>query len=215
VLTIPVDNAPYKLEVDSSDYASGGVLSQKVDDKWHPITYMSKALNKTKQNYETYDKEMLAIMMALSEWCQYLMGASEDFEIWTDHQNHQYFRKLQKLNRRQAHWVTELAEYHYSLHCKPGKSNVKPDILLRRPDLKRGENDNENIVLLKQEHFQQQEFVFRSLDDDFLTRIKASSSARDRVVEKAPAGKEKSWQEHEDGIVTWQERIYVPKNKQL
>ena len=143
------------------------------------------------------------------------MGASEDFEIWTDHQNHQYFRKLQKLNRRQARWVTELAEYHYSLHHKPGKSNVKLDILSRRPDLKRGENNNENIVFLKLEHFRRQEFVFRSLDDDFLTRIKASSSTRDRVVEKALAGKEKSWQEHEDGIVIWQERIYVPKNKQF
>ncbi len=38
-------------------------------------------------------------------------GAAQDFEIWTDHQNLQYFRKPQKLNRRQARWVTELAEY--------------------------------------------------------------------------------------------------------
>ena len=42
---------------------------------------------------------MLAIITAFSEWHQYLMGASEDFEIWTDHQNLQYFRKPQKLNR--------------------------------------------------------------------------------------------------------------------
>ena len=123
------------MEVDSSDYASGGVLSQKIDDKWHPVAYMSKALNETERNYEIYDKEMLAIMTALSEWRQYLMGASKDFEIWTDHQNLQYFRKPQKLNRRQARWMTELAEYHYSLNHKPGKSNVKPDILSRQPDL--------------------------------------------------------------------------------
>jgi RNase H-like domain found in reverse transcriptase/Reverse transcriptase (RNA-dependent DNA polymerase)/Integrase zinc binding domain len=215
VLTIPVDNAPYRLEADSLDYASGAVLSQKVNNKWHPVVYMSKALNEMERNYEIYDKEMLAIMTALAEWCQYLMGASEVFEIWTDHQNLQYFRKPQKLNRRQAQWVTELAGYHYSLHHKAGKSNVKPDILSRRPDLKRGENDNENIILLKPEHFRRQEFVFQSLDDDFLTRIKASSGARDRVVEKALAGKEKSWQEHENGIITWQERIYVPRNKCL
>jgi len=131
VLTIPVDNALYRLEADSSDYASGAVLSQKVNDKWHPIAYMSKALNKMERNYEIYDKEMLAIMNALNEWRQYLMGASETFEIWTDHQNLQYFRKPQKLNRRQARWMTELSEYHYGLRHKPGKSNVKPDILLR------------------------------------------------------------------------------------
>jgi RNase H-like domain found in reverse transcriptase/Reverse transcriptase (RNA-dependent DNA polymerase) len=131
VLMIPLDNAPYCLEADSSDYASGAVLSQKVDDKWHPIAYMSKALNETQRNYEIYDKEMLAIMTALDEWRQYLMGASEEFEIWTDHQNLQYFRKPQKLNKRQAQWVSELAEYHYNLKHKAGKSNVKPDILSR------------------------------------------------------------------------------------
>jgi hypothetical protein len=116
VLTIPIDNAPYHLEADSLDYTSGAVLSQKVNDKWHPVAFMSKALNEMEHNYEIYDKEMLAIMNALAEWCQYLMGVSEDFKIWTDHQNLQYIRKPQKLNRRQAHWMTELGEYHYSLH---------------------------------------------------------------------------------------------------
>jgi RNase H-like domain found in reverse transcriptase len=138
VLTIPVNNTPYHLETDSLDYASGVVLSQKVNNKWHPVTSMSKALNETEKNYEIYNKEMLVIMMAPSEWCQYLIEASENFENWIDHQNLQYFRKPQKLNRRQAYWMTELAEYHYSLHHKPGKTNIKPDILLRQPDLKRG-----------------------------------------------------------------------------
>ena len=99
VLTIPIDNAPYRLEADASDYASGAVLSQKINDKWHPIAYMSKAFNETERNYEIYDKEMLAIMHALDEWRRYLMGTSETFEIWTDHKNLQYFRKPQKLNR--------------------------------------------------------------------------------------------------------------------
>jgi hypothetical protein len=102
ILIILIDNAPYRLEVNASDYAIGGILSQKIDNKWHPVAYMSKALSETERNYEIYDKEMLAIMLALEEWRQYLMGASEHFEIWTDHQNLQYFQKPQKLNRRQA-----------------------------------------------------------------------------------------------------------------
>jgi hypothetical protein len=47
VLTIPVNDTPYRLEADLSDYASGAVLSQKVDGKWHPVAYIFKALNKT------------------------------------------------------------------------------------------------------------------------------------------------------------------------
>jgi hypothetical protein len=83
------------------------------------------------------------------------MGASETFEIWTDHKNLQYFRKPQKLNRRQARWMTELSEYHYNLLHKPGKTHGKPDGLSRQPDLKKGEDDNENVILLKEEHFRQ------------------------------------------------------------
>ncbi len=54
-------------------------------------------------------------MLALSEWCHHLMGAAKDVEIRTDHQNLQYFRLPQKLNRRQVRWVTELAKYHFVL----------------------------------------------------------------------------------------------------
>ena len=53
--------------------------------------YVSKAFTETEHNYKIYDKEMLSIMIALDKWRQYLMGASEDFEIWTHHQKLQYF----------------------------------------------------------------------------------------------------------------------------
>ena len=85
---------------------------------------------------------MMAIMDSLMEWRQYLMGSKEPFEIWMDHQNLQYFRKPQKLNCRQARWVTELAEYSFSLVHKPGKSMGKADALSRMTGLETGVNDN-------------------------------------------------------------------------
>jgi hypothetical protein len=51
---------------------------------------MSKSFNEAERNYEIYDKEMLAIMKAL-EWRQFLIGAEEEFEVWTDHLNLIYF----------------------------------------------------------------------------------------------------------------------------
>jgi hypothetical protein len=60
------------------------------------VAFLSKAMNETERNYEIYDKEMLAIMTALAEWRHLLMGAQKDFEIWTDHQNLEYFCKPQK-----------------------------------------------------------------------------------------------------------------------
>ena len=54
------------------------------------------------RNYEIYDKEMLAIIRGLESWRYLLEGVQFKFEIWTDHENLEYFIKAQKLNQRQA-----------------------------------------------------------------------------------------------------------------
>ncbi|SJL16406.1 uncharacterized protein ARMOST_19930 [Armillaria ostoyae] len=132
ILAIPNRTGRFRVEADTSN---GAVLTA------------------TEHNYEIYDKELLTIMLALSDWCHYLMGALEDVEIWTDHQNLQYFCKPQKLNRRQARWVTELAEYHFILKHKPGTANIKADLLSRRIDHNQGKDDNGDITVLSPEHF--------------------------------------------------------------
>jgi hypothetical protein len=77
VLVLPNDNLPFRLEADGSSIATGAVLSQQqVDDNaWHPVTFLSNALNPVEQNYEIYDTEMLAIIRGLEEWRHYLEGA--------------------------------------------------------------------------------------------------------------------------------------------
>ncbi len=135
------------------NYANGAVLSQFVDGKWRPVAFRSRALNEVKRNYEIYDKEMMAIMDLIDDWRQYLLGATDTVEVFTNHQNLQYFRKPQKLNRRQARWVTELVEYDIQMIHKPGRMIGKADALSRMTCLEKGEKDNKNIVLLKPEFF--------------------------------------------------------------
>jgi len=54
------------MEVDVSDYVTGGVLSMKCKDKlWRLVAFLSKSLNETERNYEIHDKEMLAIIRGL------------------------------------------------------------------------------------------------------------------------------------------------------
>ena len=60
-LCIPEDEGQFRVEADASEGAVGAVISQQIEDKWHPVTFHSKALSSTKRNYEIYDKEMLAI----------------------------------------------------------------------------------------------------------------------------------------------------------
>ena len=104
ILALPDNSRPYRVEADSSDFATGAVLSQQSpeDDKWHPIAFLSKSLSPVERNYEIHDKEMLTIVRALEEWRHFLEGAEHQFEIWTDHKNLEYFMTAKKLNRRQA-----------------------------------------------------------------------------------------------------------------
>jgi len=92
-----------RVEVDASDYATGGVLSTKCEDgKWRPVAFISKLLNATEQNYEIHNKEMLVVIRCLEAWRHYLEEAKQEFKIWTDYKNLQYFITSQKLNQRQV-----------------------------------------------------------------------------------------------------------------
>ena len=79
------------METDASGHAIGGVLSQEQDGKWKPIAFLSRMMQPMERNYEIYDKELLAIVEALTKWRQYLLDALETFEIWIDYENLKHF----------------------------------------------------------------------------------------------------------------------------
>jgi hypothetical protein len=64
VLVLPDDDLPFRLEANGSSIATGAVLSQQSvnDNAWHPVAFLSKALNPVERNYEIHDTEMLAII---------------------------------------------------------------------------------------------------------------------------------------------------------
>ena len=49
-------------------------------------------MSQAEYNYTIYNKEMLAIMLALQEWQQYLLEAKYQVEIWIDYKNLSYFK---------------------------------------------------------------------------------------------------------------------------
>jgi RNase H-like domain found in reverse transcriptase len=77
---------PIRLEMDASQWALAGVLSQRFDDGWHPIAFCSRKFNGAEQYYPIYDKEMMAVVFSFDHWRHYLDGAT-DIEVFTDHQN--------------------------------------------------------------------------------------------------------------------------------
>jgi len=63
VLAIPDLDKEMQVEADASDYATGGVLSTKCENrKWRLVAFISKLLNAMEQNYKIHDKEILAVI---------------------------------------------------------------------------------------------------------------------------------------------------------
>jgi len=120
------------MEVNTLDYAIGGVLSMECEDRrWRPVAYLSKSLNETERNYEIHNKEILAVIRGLENWRYLLEGTKFKFEVWTDHKNLEYFMKAQKLNQRQAHWALYLSKFNFTLKYVPGTKIGKVDRLSR------------------------------------------------------------------------------------
>ena len=98
VLSLPRRKGKFRVETDALGHAIEGVLSQEQDRKWKPIAFLSRTMQPAKWNYEIYDKELLAIVEALTKWRQYLLDIAEPFEVWMDHENLKYFREPHKPN---------------------------------------------------------------------------------------------------------------------
>jgi len=135
VLVAPDLDKEFRIEADTLNYATGGILSMKyLDEKWRSVAFISKSLSDTERNYEIHDKEMLVVVRCLEVWRHFLKGAAVKFEIWTDHKNLEYFMKAQKLNRRQARWALYLSRFDLTLKHVPGSKMGKADSLSRRLD---------------------------------------------------------------------------------
>jgi hypothetical protein len=78
VLAVPDFSKQFIVETDACGVGIGAVLMQHD----HPIAYLSKALCPKNQALSTYEKECLAILLAIDKWRSYLQH--QEFIIRTD-----------------------------------------------------------------------------------------------------------------------------------
>lgn len=128
MLAYPNFSKPFELTTDASNFAIGAVLSQE----GKPITFISRTLSSTEENYAANEKEMLAIIWALSSLRNYLYGSAH-VKIYTDHQPLTYALSNKNNNSKMKRWKAILEEHNYELQYKPGKSNIVADALSRPP----------------------------------------------------------------------------------
>lgn len=77
----------------------GAIVSQRqADGRLHHIAYKLKSFSSAELNYDTHNKELLAITWALIEWQLYLEGTKEQILVLTDHCNLKYWKTTQSFN---------------------------------------------------------------------------------------------------------------------
>ena len=91
------------METDASDYALAAILSiVNEDNKVHPVAFHSRTFTMVELNYNTHNKELLAIFEVFKIWQHYLEGPAYSIDIVMDHKNLEYFSTTKVLTWRQA-----------------------------------------------------------------------------------------------------------------
>ena len=96
ILTHWIPDAQLIMETDALDYALTIILSiVNKENEVHSVTFHSHTFTVAELNYNTHDKELLAIFEAFKIWQHYLEGPAYSINIVMDHKNLEYFSTTQ------------------------------------------------------------------------------------------------------------------------
>ena len=103
ILTMPDTTKQFVVETDMSKWVTGAVLKQLGEDgELHPCRYISHTLTPAEQNYQIYDRELLAVLLAIQTWKYLLMGSAHPVIIHCNHKNLGFYKQTNKVMPRQA-----------------------------------------------------------------------------------------------------------------
>ncbi|GJS25500.1 retrotransposon-related protein [Tanacetum coccineum] len=104
-------------------------IKECIRDWGHPIAYLSKTLAPKHQSLSTYEKEFMAVVLALEKWRGYLLD--RHFKIKTDHFSLKYLLDQRLSTPFQTKWLPKLLGFDYEISYKKGSDNAAADALSR------------------------------------------------------------------------------------
>jgi hypothetical protein len=154
VLALPDYDKEFVVEADASKVGIGGVLSQKIGRHYQPIAYFSKHLTKTERNYSTSERELLAIILSVEHFKEYVYG--RQFKILSDHEPLKFLATTDVPSPRLARLQRRLNIYNQVIEYRAGKNHGNADALSRMVDeeeedgIEQPEDTVINVIKLKQ-----------------------------------------------------------------
>ncbi len=125
LLVHPTPDAPTSIMADASDIVVGAVLQQCIEGQWCALAFFSRALKPAETRYSTYDRELLAIYLAIKHFRNFLEG--RDFHVLTDHKTLIYAlsSRLDRHSLRQVHHLDFISQFTSDLRHVQGSANSR------------------------------------------------------------------------------------------
>ena len=123
ILRLPNFDKDFILHIDANATGLGAVLSQlHTDDQGNVVEYAvhfaSKTLTTAQRNYNTTERECLAVLWAIRLFRPYLLGRK--FKVYTDHAALQWLFKHRDPNSKLIRLILQLQDYEFTILSRSG-----------------------------------------------------------------------------------------------
>lgn len=157
VLALPDFNQVFHVECDVSGGGVGAVLTQNKK----PIAFFIKALSESSLNKSIYEKELMALVLAIQQWRPYLLGRR--FVVHTDQHSLKYLLEQRITTYNQQHWIAKVMGYDFEVVYKTGSSNKVADALSRKGE---GGLEEAELRVVSKSYWQDFQEVLREVERD-------------------------------------------------
>ena len=163
LLIHPAEKAEISIATDASTVSVGAVLQQYVSGQWQPLAFFSKKLSTTESKYSAFDRELLAIYLAIKHFRFFVEG--RDFVIFTDHEplTNALLSKTDRSPRQSRH-LDFISQFTSAIHYVKGIDNTVADALSRLDEC--SAIDNSEIDLPTLSRMQKEDLELKTLLED-------------------------------------------------
>ena len=132
-----------------------------------PIAYFSRVLTARARQKSVYERELMAIVLAIQKWRPYLLGRR--FIVRTDQRSLKFLLEQRLVSDTHQRWLTKLLGFDFEIQYRTGAGNKAADALSRK-----GAESEVQLTALSVPMLCDREGILREIaEDEGLTQIRS------------------------------------------